>query len=228
VQGAEPRILIVEDHKLFAEVIRTTLEGLGMRVLEVVNSGEEAVDFATREQPDLVLLDLGLPDADGLIVGKRIIDACPDAKVVAVTALSDSRAVTEAIRLGFQGYVTKDTPVTQFVSSVRAVLSGQVVMPAKLAKAAAGGRSKEEEEAALLATQLTERERQLLLLLVQGLNSKEIAARLSISPNTVRTHVQSILTKLQVHSRLEAAAFALRHGIVEGPAGGGSRPGDAA
>ena len=133
VQGAEPRILIVEDHKLFAEVIRTTLEGLGMRVVDVVHFGEQAVDCATREQPDLVLLDLGLPDADGLTIGKRIIDACPDSKVVAVTALSDSRAVTEAIRLGFQGYVTKDTPVTQFVSSVRAVLSGQVVMPAKLA-----------------------------------------------------------------------------------------------
>ena len=217
MQGAEPRILIVEDHKLFAEVIRTTLEGLGMRVVDVVHSGEQAVDCATREQPDLVLLDLGLPDADGLTIGKRIIDACPDSKVVAVTALSDSRAVTEAIRLGFQGYVTKDTPVTQFVSSVRAVLSGQVVMPAKLAKAAAGGRSKEEEEAALLATQLTDRERELLLLLVQGLNSREIAVRLSISPNTVRTHVQSILTKLQVHSRLEAAAFAVRYGLVKTP-----------
>ena len=217
VQGADARILIVEDHKLFAEVIRSTLEGLGMRVIEVAHSGDQALSTATREQPDLVLLDLGLPDEDGLSVGKKIIDACPDSKVVAVTALSDSRAVTEAIRLGFAGYVTKDTPVTQFVSSVRAVLNGQVVMPAKLAKAAAGGRSKEEQEAALLATQLTDRERELLTLLVQGLNSKEIAVRLSISPNTVRTHVQSILTKLQVHSRLEAAAFAVRYGLVKTP-----------
>jgi two-component system, NarL family, nitrate/nitrite response regulator NarL len=217
VQGADARILIVEDHKLFAEVIRSTLEGLGMHVLEVVHSADHALNTAIREQPDLVLLDLGLPDEDGLVVGKKIIDACPDSKVVAVTALSDSRAVTEAIRLGFAGYVTKDTPVTQFVSSVRAVLNGQVVMPAKLAKAAAGGRSKEEQEAALLATQLTDRERELLTLLVQGLNSKEIAVRLSISPNTVRTHVQSILTKLQVHSRLEAAAFAVRFGLVKTP-----------
>jgi two-component system nitrate/nitrite response regulator NarL len=217
MQGAQPRILIVEDHKLFAEVIRTTLEGLGMYVVDVVHTGGEGVARATKEQPDMVLLDLGLPDEDGLSVGKKIIDACPNAKVVAVPALPDSRAVTEAIRLGFQGYVTKDTPVTQFVSSVRAVLNGQVVMPAKLAKAATGGRSKEEQEAELLATQLTDRERELLLLLVQGLNSKEIAVRLSISPNTVRTHVQSILTKLQVHSRLEAAAFAVRYGLVKTP-----------
>ncbi|MGH2555530.1 MAG: response regulator, partial [Actinomycetota bacterium] len=119
---AAGRVLIIDDHRLFSEVIRSTLEGMGMDVLDGATSGSEGLDVARRERPDLVLVDIGLPDESGLSIGKRILDDLPDTKVVAVTSLIDPRAVAEAVRLGFRGYVTKDTPVNQFVSSIQAVL----------------------------------------------------------------------------------------------------------
>ncbi len=207
-------VLIVDDHRLFSEVIRSTLERMGMEVLESATTGSEGLDVARRERPDLVLVDIGLPDESGLLVGQRILEEMPETKVVAVTSLVDPRAVAEAVRLGFRGYVTKNTPVNQFVSSIRAVLDGNVIMPKHLARQAAGEKSPEEQQAAMLIAQLTDRERQVLQLLAEGMSGVQIAAQLSISPNTVRTHVQSILTKLQVHSRLEAAAFSVRHGLV--------------
>lgn len=211
------RILLVDDHRLFSEVIRSTLEGMGMDVLPVTTTGSEGLDVARRERPDIVLVDIGLPDQSGLMVGKKILEEMPDTKVVAVTSLIDPRAVAEAVRLGFRGYVTKHTPVNQFVSSIQAVLDGNVVMPKQLARAAAGDRSPEEQQADILVKQLTDREREVLQLLAEGSSGTQIAQRLGVSPNTVRTHVQSILTKLQVHSRLEAAAFAVRHGLIKTP-----------
>lgn len=104
--------------------------------------------------------------------------------------------------------------MAQFVDSIKAAMSGQLVVPHRLAARAAGARSSEERDASLLAEQLTKRERDVLRMLVEGARSEAIAKRMSISPNTVRTHVQNILTKLQVHSRLEAAAFAVRHGLA--------------
>jgi two-component system nitrate/nitrite response regulator NarL len=211
------RVLIVDDHRLFSEVIRATLEGMGMEVLAEATNGSEGFNAARRERPDVVLVDIGLPDESGLLVGQRILEEMPETKVVAVTSLADPRAVAEAVRLGFRGYVTKDTPVSQFVSSIQAVLDGHVVMPKHLAKQAAGEKSPEEKHAAMMIEQLTSRERDVLDLLAQGMGGLAIADHLGISPNTVRTHVQSILTKLQVHSRLEAAAFAVRHGLARKP-----------
>jgi two-component system nitrate/nitrite response regulator NarL len=131
--------------------------------------------------------------------------------------MNDQLVSQEAIRLGFRGYVTKDASVAQFVNSVRSVIDGHLVVPHRLGPAARGDR---EDHAALLAGQLTPRERQVLALLVEGADGRTVAKRLAISRNTVRTHVQSILSKLQVHSRLEAATFAVRHKIVDVPISG--------
>jgi len=215
-EGTEPvRVLIVDDHKLFAEAIQLTLTRHGMSVLPVATTGAEALDRIGRDQdPDVALIDIGLPDQSGLVVGRKILHEHPQVRVLALTALDDPWVVQEAIRSGFHGYLTKDTKVSQFVSSIHAVSQGQVVVPARLARAATGVRSEHERQADLLAKQLTPREREILELLTQGATGQEISRRLHITSNTVRTHVQSILAKLQVHSRLEAVAFAVRHGIV--------------
>jgi two-component system nitrate/nitrite response regulator NarL len=207
----------VDDHTLFAEAMRPTLEGEGIEIVGIATSGADALDAVARHQPDLVLVDLGLPDRSGLAVGADILARWPDTKVLALTALDDPRAVKEAMRTGFHGYVTKDIPVAKFVEAVLATFGGQVVLPHRLAAHAAGARSGHEREIALLVEQLTYREFDVLRLLAEGLTGDGIARRLGISRNTVRTHVQSILSKLQVHSRLEAAAFAVRHGIVDPP-----------
>lgn len=211
------RALIVDDHTLFAEAIRATLEAKGVEVVAVVATGAGALEATAATRPDLILLDLGLPDRSGLAVGADILHEWPETKVLALTALDDPRAVKEAMRTGFHGYLTKDTPVAKFVEAVLAAIGGQVVMPHRLAAHAAGARSSREREVALMADQLTYRELDVLRLLADGMQGEAIARKLGISRNTVRTHVQSILTKLQVHSRLEAATFAVRHGIVEPP-----------
>jgi two-component system, NarL family, nitrate/nitrite response regulator NarL len=200
---------------LFAEAIRSALEDAGMEAAAVVTSGRSALAYLEDDRPDLVLLDVGLPDRSGLAVGREILDWWPDAKLVVVTALDDPKAVEEASRAGFRGYLTKDTPVSRFVSSIEAIVAGQTVFPHRLANPSR--RSGSGDSAWLLISQLTPREREVLGLLVEGANGRTIADRLAISRNTVRTHVQSILTKLQVHSRLEAATLAVRHRVVPIP-----------
>jgi two-component system nitrate/nitrite response regulator NarL len=206
----------VDDHRLFADAVRPTLEELAMDV-STATSGAEAIEAVTAEPYDLVLLDLGLPDEGGVSVGRKILEARPHTVLVAVTAIDDPRAVKEALDAGFRGYVTKDVRIQRFVAAIRAALEGEVVVPRRTATAVTGTRSAEERHAELLARQLTRREEEVLALLVEGARGEEIGRRLSISSHTVRTHVQSILTKLQVHSRLEAATFAVRHGIVSPP-----------
>ena len=211
--GATVRILIVDDHMLFAEAIRVALEDFGMNVIGVASTGAEAIEMLEREVPDVILMDIGLPDRTGLVVGRTIIERWPDATILALTALHDRTMVDEALRIGFRGYLTKDTPVSQFVNSIRSVVDGHLVLPLRLSPM--GRRSRGDDEVALMTEQLSRREREVLSLLVQGASGSAVADRLGISRNTVRTHVQSILTKLQVHSRLEAAAFAVRHGLVD-------------
>ena len=213
-RGVTIRILIVDDHRLFADVISSVLEGHGMEILAVASTVEEGLASARRDHPDVVLVDLGL-DGNAISLGRTIVGELPETKVIALTAVNDPKIVGEALRTGFAGYLTKDTPLTQFVAMIEAAAGGQVVTNQRLAAAVVGARTAEERHASLLAEQLSPRERQVLTLLAEGANSEDIAGKLSVSPNTVRTHVQSILTKLQVHSRLEAATFAVRYGIVK-------------
>jgi two-component system nitrate/nitrite response regulator NarL len=179
-----------------------------LNVLPDAHTGTDALAAVTRDRPELVLVDLGLPDVDGLVLGERILAELPATKIVAVTALHDTHAVGEAIRLGFSGYVTKDVPLSQFVQAIESVIDGQVVV----AHQAPPSERPADPAAEFLLRQLTRRERDVLRLLGEGAGGPDIARRLSVSQNTVRTHVQNILTKLQVHTRLEAVAFAARHG----------------
>jgi two-component system nitrate/nitrite response regulator NarL len=177
----------------------------------------------------LVLVDVGLPDRSGIAIGKQMLEeleprpngngkgdanANGHIRLVAITALDDSRLAQEALRAGFRGYLMKDMNVSQLLSSIDAVLEGQIVVPSKVTRVPPGIRVGRDLEARLLAEQLTKRELEVLELLATGAGSQDIASALGVAPNTVRTYVQSILSKLQVHSRLEAAAFAVRHSLV--------------
>ncbi len=213
-------ILIVDDHRLFADVVAAALEQLGARIVGPVGNASDAIAAAATERPDVVLLDLALPDGDGIDAGRAILEAHPDTVVLALSASTDPRAATEAAKAGFRGFVAKDARLPTVVEAIRGALAGRSVMvrPAQPSPPSLrGGVS-----ANLLASGLTMREREVLELLVAGSGSRAIAEDLQISLNTVRTHVQSVLTKLQVHSRLEAAAFAVRHGLIEPGRGSGA------
>jgi two-component system, NarL family, nitrate/nitrite response regulator NarL len=188
----------------------------------VAADGREAVELAVRAEPTLALVDIGLPDQSGLAVGRQILKVCPDVYLVGLTALDDHRLVEEAVRSGFRAYVMKDTDLETLVSSIDAVIRGEVVLPERGSRGNGVRSPAPDRETGLLVRQLTPREREVLGLLAEGAASKTIAARLGVSANTVRTHIQSILTKLQVHSRLEAAAFAIRSGVVD-PVGSSDR-----
>jgi two-component system nitrate/nitrite response regulator NarL len=200
------RILIVDDHKPFVEAVQVALETAGVSVVDVVSQGSETLEAVHRSEPDVILMDIGPPDENGLIVGRRVLQRHPNAKIVAITALADRSVLDEALHIGFVGYLTKDTPVRKFVSALRAASDGHLVMQRL---------SRQQDEAWLLASQLTPREREILALVALGANNKVAAARLGVSQNTIRSHVHNILNKLQMHSRLEAGTFAVRHRLVD-------------
>jgi DNA-binding NarL/FixJ family response regulator len=189
--------MIVEDNFLFAELIADLLREEGAEIVGLASNGRDALALARREAPEVVLMDLGLEGVDGLTVGRAILAERPETKVVAVTARRDKRALDEAGASGFAGYVSKDVPLPRFLSIVRRILEGHTPSPIL----GSGVR----QPAAALA-QLSARERTVLELLREGLSTEAIARSLGVSKNTVRTHIQRILMKLQVHSRLEAVA----------------------
>jgi two-component system, NarL family, nitrate/nitrite response regulator NarL len=205
-------VLIVDDNRLFADVVASALGRLGARVLGPVRTAAGAVASATAERPDVVLMDPLLPDGRAVDAGRTILEASPDTILLALSSSPDRRLATGVVKAGFHGFVPKDARLPTVVEAIRRALDGRSVMirPVQTAPAPLrGGVSP-----ALLASELTRREREVLELLVAGLGSRAIADELRISLHTVRTHVKYILTKLQVHSRLEAAAFAVRHGLA--------------
>lgn len=195
-------------------MLQSALEAQGIEVLGIATTGKQAASLARSLRPDLVLMDVGLPDMGGLEAGRAILAEFPETKVVAVTGLDDPGVVREAIRDGFQGYIIKDASISELVGSVMAVTRNQTVIPHRAAQTLAGMPSNA-TEAVGLGRQLTTRERQVLALLVEGVGSQQLAERLYLSRNTIRTHVQNICSKLQVHSRLEAVAFAVKYGVVD-------------
>jgi two-component system, NarL family, response regulator LiaR len=183
---------------------------MGMSVLGVYTTAESGLAGAREHRPDMVLLDLGLPDRSGLELGTDILEELPETKVVVVTALEDEKSVQDAHKAGFHGYLTKQTEAERFRHALRSVQDGQTVFPQRQV-----GRNRERTNDELMSEQLTTREVEVLQLLAEGASSGQIAEELRVSPNTVRTHVQGILSKLQLHSRLQAAAFAVRHGLAK-------------
>lgn len=206
-------VLIVDDNTLFAEAIARALRMNGIRVSGLAGSGAAALAAAVKRPPRLILVDIGLPDMSGLALGQRLLKTLPDARILALTAVTDARVAEEAFRIGFAGYLTKDMSVREFVDAVRSGLKGTAVPSSRLQRAN-GSEDAAAQVARLLAARLTPREWQVLALLVEGATSSRIARTLSISPNTLRSHSQRILSKLQVHSRLEAVAFAIRHNLT--------------
>jgi len=200
------RVLIIDDDWLFADVIRGALERVGLEVIGVAHTGRDGLKRVRKYHPDGVVLDIGLPDQDGFVVGRRILEESPRIKVVILTSFNDQHRIEEAASLGFTAYLTRDMDVPQFQYAIgRAFAGKRMVRPSTRPPRA---------RSPVLLSELTPREYEVLTLLVEGAGATQIAVRLGISRNTVRTHVQSILTKFQVHSRLEAATFALQHGLV--------------
>jgi NarL family two-component system response regulator LiaR len=210
------RAVIVEPRLLEAEGLRGILEEEGFASVAVATAGPEALQIVVRLRPTIVLVGMAMPGA--IELGRRILEEAPGTKMVGLASCAEPRKARRAIRVGFHGFLLKLSSARQFVCSIQAVLAGQIVLPPELCWAAVEPAPPAGDGEA--PERLSARELDVLHLLSQGADSGTIASRLWISRNTVRSHVQNILAKLEVHSRLEAVAFAATHGLIEpdGPA----------
>jgi two-component system, NarL family, response regulator LiaR len=191
------RALIVDDHDLFAEAIKAALSDARIDAAAVLGTGREAIEYALEHRPDVVILDLGLPDMSGLAAGRKILQGWPDAKLIALTALDDPRAIHEATAIGFRGYLTKDTPVSRFVGSIEAVVSGELVFPPIS--------SKPDEHQPDPLDELTKLEWRTIGLLANGADEATIASTLGLPREEVGLYVAGLLDKLGVPERIEDA-----------------------
>lgn len=211
------RVLIVDDHTLFRSGIKLVLQRhAGFEVVGEAGDGLEGLKLAKRLNPDVVLLDLHMPGTGGLETIGSLREEVPQAQIVMLTVSEDAEDMLEALRAGARGYLLKNIDTDFLLDSIRraanceSVMSAQ--MTAKLADAMrmpAGGRLPRTD-----INKLSPREREIIVMLARGASNKEIARTLALAESTVKIHVQGILRKLELTSRVQAAVYAVEHGLV--------------
>ncbi len=217
--GEQPRIriLLADEQSLFREAVRVVLESQpDLEVVSEAGDGLQAALEAERTRPDVALVDAHLPNADGVHITPLILERRPECKVVVLADVEDHELLIEALEAGASGFLTKGSPLSELIDAARRVQRGEVLIPPRLLGPLLGRlirRRREQDQAYRQMSKLTKREKEILALLSDGADNNAIAQALVISPGTARTHVQNVLTKLGVHSRLEAAAFVIRNGI---------------
>jgi DNA-binding NarL/FixJ family response regulator len=209
------RVVIIDDHRMFAESLaRLVSEEADITVLGIVDDATRALDAVAELQPNVVLLDYQMPGRDGVAVAADIKRDNPQIMVVMLTGSVDDRVLLAAIDAGCSGFLTKDRAATEVTSAVRAAAAGEaLISPAQLARLLP--RLSRTHRA--VGADLTDRERELLRHLAAGASNRAIASDLHLSVNTIRNYVQSIISKLGAHSKLEAVATAVREGIIDYP-----------
>jgi two-component system, NarL family, response regulator LiaR len=204
------RVLITDDHKVVRRGLRGFLElDPELEVVGEASNGEEAVELARRLEPDVVLMDLLMPVMDGIEATRQIRRELPEVEVVALTSVLEDASVTGAIKAGAIGYLLKTTDADELCEAIKAAAAGQVQLaPEAAARLMHEVRAPDSPEA------LTERETEVLELIARGKTNNQIARELFVGEATVKSHVHSILSKLNVNSRTQAALYAVRVGLV--------------
>lgn len=209
------RLLIVDDHKIVREGLKAFIAPTsGFEVIGEASNGLEAVDQANRLHPDVILLDLVMPELDGIGATSAIKKNNPDAKIIIITSFVDELKVIAAIKAGASGYLLKDSSPLEIEAAIRDVYHGGSAFPSRITSILVKEISRPEKPVES-NIHLTEREVEILKLIAQGLPNQEIADRLFLSVWTIRTYVTEILDKLQVENRTQAALYALREGLVK-------------
>ncbi len=200
------RVLVVDDHPSMRMGLVALINSQpGMDVIAEASDGEEAIEVYQDVNPDIVLMDLRMPEMGGVEAILAIRKKNPEAKVIVLSTYDWDEDIHRALQSGAKSYLLKDMPIEEIASTVRAVFVGDATLPGSVAERLAERAQRE---------QLTERERDVLQSLVKGRSNKEIASSLCISEETVKSHLKTLFAKLRVRDRTEAAIAAIRHGIV--------------
>jgi NarL family two-component system response regulator LiaR len=206
------RVMLVDDHAVVRSGLATFLMTCDdMELVGEASSGEKALSLCQKVKPDVVLMDLVMPGMDGATATQKIREQCPDIQVIALTSFKEQDLVQGALQAGAIGYLLKDISADELANAIRAAYAGKPTLAPEAAQALIQATRKPAEQ---VGFDLTEREKEVLALMVEGLNNNQIADRLVVSKSTAKFHVSSVLTKLNASSRTEAVATALKHKLV--------------
>jgi len=207
------RIILADDHRMFRDGLRALIEKeQDIKVIGEAENGRTTVQLARELSPDVVVMDIGMPDLNGVEATRQIAAQCPSVRVIALSMHSDKRFVTEMLHAGASGYLLKDCAFQELAQAIRTVARNQAYLSPRIAGVVVtdyAGRLPTTKVAAL-----TPREREVLQLLAEGKNTKEIASALNVSVKTVETHRAQIMGRLDLHSVAELTKFAIREGLT--------------
>jgi two-component system, NarL family, response regulator LiaR len=205
------RVMLVDDHLMVRRGLATFLKVFDdLELAGEASSGEAAITLCEKLLPDVILMDMVMPDMDGATATRLIRQQCPEVQVLALTSFKEEKLVQNALQAGAIGYLLKDVSADELAQAIRAAHAGRATLSPEATQALVHAATQPPEP----GHDLTERERAVLTLLVEGLNNTQIAARLVVSPSTIKSHVSNILSKLGVASRSEAVALAVRNKLV--------------
>ena len=212
------RILLADDHTLVRRGIRALLETQAdVEVVGEAATGTEAVAQARALAPDVVLMDIGMPELDGLQATAQIKQALPNVNVLLLTIHDDANYLFRACSVGASGYILKGAEVAELMMALQAVQRGEVYLQPAVAKLLVGDYLKRGGASQKQIEELTPRQREILALIAEGLTNQQIADKLVLSPFTVATHRQNIMEKLRLHNRVELVRYAIEHGLIQMP-----------
>lgn len=202
--------LVADDHPAIVTFLREFLAGEGYEVDATANDGEEALEKITNRHPDVALLDIRMPRLGGIDIARSAAKTSPQTAIIAYTGFGDEAMVSDALDAGIRGIVQKDAPLADVRRAIEIVAAGGVYIDPTLSGKIAGSKGRVRE-----ARPLTQREREVLRLLAEGLHNDEIGRRLFISPETVRTHIGKAMDKLGAETRTQAVAMAIREQLIQ-------------
>jgi len=216
VSGSPVRILIADDHEVARQGIRALVESHpGWEVCAEARDGREAVELCGKLQPDIVLLDVGMPNLNGLDAARQILSTAPDTRILILTMHDTDQVVRDVLAAGARGFLLKSDAGRDLITAVEALHNQRTFFTTKVAQMVLDGYLHPESEAEKNSNILTPREREVIQLLAEGKTSKEVAVALNLSVKTAETHRTNLMRKLDLHSVADLTLYAIRNGIVQ-------------